>query len=694
MTLTSTTTPSPPGGVRARMARAGAALGTLSGLPRIFRLVWSAHPTLSIALAALNVVQGLVPVAQAWLTKMVIDLIGAAAGGRAVAPAEVLWIAALFAAVAVAATAFEPTSTFVQVQLGDYLKKEIQTRILVKANSLADISYFEDPTFYDRLRRAQGDSGYRPLNVLHGAVQIFRSLVHLGSMLAVLVAFQPVLAVVAVLLALPSLVQQLKSQVQFWEISNVSVPEVRRMRYFAEQITGKDSAAELRLYNLGGFFLDRFQREFDAFHTRMRALRRRQARWEAVTGTLAELGSSAMYAWLVLQALARRLTLGDMSLYAQAVWQANGQIGGLVRQLSGMYADILFVGQLFEFLETPAVMPVTPPGEGRLAPRPLGAGIELRNVTFRYPGTERAVLQDLSLRIAPGESVALVGENGAGKTTIVKLLTRLYDPTEGAILIDGTDLREHDLDDWRRQTAAIFQDFTRYHLSARENVGLGDVARVAEGGAIAAAAARGGAAGVIEQLPAGYDTVLGLWLFNANNTKIEEGAEISGGEWQKVALSRGFMRSDDDSAGVASSEHASVRDDASGEASAERYDDDPGADHAPGEVVHPGAVAAPRADVHPGEGASTGGGAQLLILDEPTASLDTQSEYDVYLRFHALTKGKATLLISHRFSTVRMADRIVVLEDGRIAEQGSHQELLRRGGTYADLYEKQASRYR
>jgi ATP-binding cassette subfamily B protein len=284
------------------------------------------------------------------------------------------------------------------------------------------------------------------------------------------------------------------------------------------------------------------------------------------------------------------------------------------------------------------------PGQGRRTPAPLRSGIAFQDVTFRYPGTDHDVLRGLSLTVAPGECVALVGENGAGKTTVVKLLTRLYDPTAGRILVDGADLREHDLEDWRRQSGAIFQDFSRYHFTARENVGLGDVTRLEDLPAIAAAAGRGGAARVIEQLPAGYDTVLSLWLFNANTSKVDEGVDLSGGEWQKVALSRGFMRS-----------------------------------------------AAP-ADQPPSD--ADNGGAQLLILDEPTAALDTQSEYDVYLRFRELTRGRATLLISHRFSTVRMADRIVVLEEGRITEQGTHAQLIALRGTYADLYEKQASRYR
>jgi len=507
-------------------------------------------------------------------------------------------------------------------------------------NSLADISYFENPEFYDKLQRAHNVSVYRPLNVMHGVVQIFRSLVQLVSMVTVLLVFQPMLVLVAVAMAVPSLVQQLKSQVQMWEITSWSVPEVRRMRYFAELISGKDSAKEVRLYGLGNYFLDRFQREFDAFHSRFRALRQRHCRWEMGTALVGELGSSAMFFWLVLQALARRVTLGDLSLYSQAVWQTNGLIGGLVRQLSSLYAEILFVGQLFEFLETPPAMLTAPAESAHRAPQPLQEGIALRDVTFRYPGSDRPVLEKLNLSIAPGESVALVGENGAGKTTIVKLLTRLYDPDEGQILVDGVDLKDHDLDDWRRQTAAIFQDFCKYHLSARENIGLGDLRRLNEQSAILHAAARGGAGSVVEKLPDGYETILGRWLFHSNSDRVDEGSELSGGEWQKVALSRGFMRSD----------------------------------------------GAPGPDGH--------GGAQLLMLDEPTAALDTQSEYDVYLRFSELTRGKATLLISHRFSTVKMADRIVVLEHGRIIEEGTHTELVSLGGVYADLYEKQASRYR
>jgi ATP-binding cassette subfamily B protein len=604
---------------------------SLTALPRIYQLVWSAHPPLCVGTIALNLLHGLVPLAQAWLTKLVIDLIGDAIAGQPVGTEDVLRLAALAAGIALFASVVEPAATFLQVQLGDHLKRDIQLRVLRKANTFQDVTYFEDPTFYDKLQRAQGEASYRPINLIFYAIQLFRLAVHLVSMLAVLVAYQPVLIAVAVLIAVPGLVAQMKAQVSLYEITNNAVPEIRRMNYYAEQLTAKDPAPEIRLFGLGDFFLRRWEREFDAFHSRLRAMRLRQAGWEGGTAALAELGSSAMYAWLIFQALARRVTLGQMSLYAQAVWQGNSQLRGIISTLSEMYADVLFVSHLFELLDTPPAMAVLPRGQGARTPVPLRSGIELRDVTFAYPGTERPVLDRLNLVIAPGECVAVVGENGAGKTTLVKLVTRLYDPTKGQVLIDGVDLRECDLEDWRRQSGAIFQDYSRFHFTARENVGLGDVTRIEDDAAVRAAAARGGAAGVIEKLPAGYDTILSLWLFNADKVKVDEGTELSGGEWQKVALSRGFMRSDD---------------------------------------------------------------AQLLILDEPTAALDTQSEYDVYLRFRELTKGKATLLISHRFSTVRMADRIVVLEDGRITEQGTHGELMALGGTYADMYEKQASRYR
>ncbi|HEU5318465.1 MAG TPA: ABC transporter ATP-binding protein [Chloroflexota bacterium] len=658
-----------PKSVREKLAERAKAL---AGVPRVLRLVWDAQPRLALTLLSLNVLQGIQPAVSLYLSKLVIDAVAATiqqrlaagAGGTGVVlgAAEVsplvewltevlglggvpgaawgLTVLGLSVGVAALSGVLEPTATRVQLQLGDQLSREMQTRILTKANSLADVSYFENPAFYDALQRAQNDAGYRPLNVLAGVISLFRNVVQLMSMLAVLARFGPLVAVAAVALALPNLYLQLASQYETFSINRWNIAEVRRMSYFVQLITMKEPARELRIFGLTDYFLDRFLDEFRAFHGRLQAVRKRHMWLDLGCAALTSLGFVGMYVYFVVLALARRVSLGDLTLSTGALFQAQSRTLDLVRQLGSLYGDVLFVGQVFEFLDTKPAMAVPSPEEAQPTPA-LRRGIELRDVTFVYPGTERPVLEHFNLTIRPGECVALVGENGAGKTTIVKLLGRLYDPTEGRILVDGVDLREVNLEEWRGRIGAIFQDFCRYHLPAKTNIGLGNLAKLDEVAAIERAAARGGAAAVIEKLEEGYDTVLGRWLSTGMGKVQREGAELSGGEWQKVALSRGFMRSDGN-----------------------------------------------------GNGSSAEGDAQLLILDEPTAALDTQSEYDVYLRFHELTKGKATLLISHRFSTVRMADRIVVLEHGKIIEDGTHAALMALGGTYADLYEKQASKYR
>ncbi|HEX2033465.1 MAG TPA: ABC transporter ATP-binding protein [Chloroflexota bacterium] len=627
--------------------------------PRVLRLVWDAHPPSAAALVALNLAQGLQPLASLWLTKLVIDAAtrvveqqrvvggGLPDPGAAGLGGEGLGLLGLVAAaitVTLAGNVLGPTAIVVQLQLGDRLTREIQHRSLVKTNGLVDFTPFEDPTFYDRLQRASGgETTYRPMMALFNLTGMFRTAVQLISLMVVLAAFQPALVVAAVAMAAPSFVLQLRSQVEAWAITGMSVPEVRRMRYFGEVLTGRDAAKEVRLFDLGAFFFARFHEQWTAFHRRFAALRRRHCRWELGTSALTALATAAIYAYVVLLALGRRITLGDLALYAQAVHQIQSGLAELIRGSSEFYGHLLYAGRIFEFLDAPPTMVVKPSEEARPVPVPLRRGIELREVTFIYPGTTRPVLERLSLRISPGESLALVGENGAGKSTLVKLLARLYDPTAGEILVDGLDLRELDLAAWRRRVGVIFQDFARYHLPAKTNIGLGNLPLREHRPAIEQAAARGGATSVIEKLSEGYETVLGRWLGVTHsagwgNTVLKEGQELSAGEWQKIALARAFMRS---------------------------------LPSLPGDV-----------------------GAQLLILDEPTAALDPAAEYDVYRRFRALTRGRTTLLISHRFSTVKLAERIVVLAGGRIVEEGSHAALVERGGIYADLYERQASHYR
>jgi ATP-binding cassette subfamily B protein len=478
---------------------------------------------------------------------------------------------------------------------------------------------------------------------------LLRAGTSLVAMLAVLATFRPLLALAVALLALPQVLIQFRHQRQNWSVQSREIPEVRAMDYLRSTLTSSADAKEIRIFGLADFFLRRYLQKFEEFRHRHAGLQTAQWRADTALSALAAVASTSAYAYVVLQALAGRITVGSLTLYASAINQVQAALAEVVTQLAGLYESNLFITHLFEFLDLPPTMRPLPPPRARPVPVSLREGIELRRVAFRYPGTERLVLEDVSFTIRPGEAVALVGENGAGKTTLVKLLCRLYDPTEGQILVDGVDLREYDLDQWRSQIGAIFQDYSRYHLTASENVGVGRVARVDDLTAVQAAAARSGADSVIARLSEGYDTTLGrrLWsmTINTRTLRISEGVDLSGGEWQKIALARAFMRAD-----------------------------------SPAGNGHAGGL--------PTEGA------QLLILDEPTAALDAQAEYDVYRHFHELTRGRATLLISHRFSTVRMADQIVMIEQGRVAERGPHDELVARGGRYAALYEMQAGRYR
>jgi ATP-binding cassette subfamily B protein len=703
----------------------------LGGTPRVLRLVWEAHPRYATVLLILTVVQGLVPLAQVWITKLIVDAAvaaiapgaaGAAAGSGAALPelliGTVLGLLALQAGVSLVGQAAEPANRLVQQQLGDYLSRDINLRILRKAAGLADLTFFESPTFYDLLQRAQQEAGFRPLQMLQQMTMLLRAAVGLLAMLGVLVGFQPLLALAVVCLALPHVIIQFRHQHENWTVQSREIPEVRRMDYFRQALTSSTDAKEIRIFGLAGFFLGRYLDLFDAYRRRHQQLHVAQWRRNSALAALAALASTGAYAYVVLEALLGRITPGSLTLYASAINQVQTGLSGVVTYLAGLYESNLFASHLFEFLALPPTMPLPPPGQARPVPVPLQEGIEFRHVTFRYPGTERLVLEDVSFTIRPGEAVALVGENGAGKTTLVKLLARLYDPTEGQILVDGVDLREYDLDQWRRQIGVIFQDYSRYHLTARENVGVGQVERVDDLPAVQAAAAWSGADAVIARLPQGYDTTLGrrFWAMvsNTRSLRVEEGVDLAGGEWQKIALARAFMRAGTRSNGPSGTRGDPIQDGGEAAGSGNGHTGD-GRQRAPatgpeGHGMGPerlppdewrqrgdraGAdVRALDAETADGATAPDGHGAQLLILDEPTAALDAQAEYDVYLRFHELTREKATLLISHRFSTVKMADHIVVLERGRVIERGSHDELLQLGGRYATLYQMQAARYR
>jgi ATP-binding cassette subfamily B protein len=391
------------------------------------------------------------------------------------------------------------------------------------------------------------------------------------------------------------------------------------MAYLEHLLTVDSSAKEVKLFGLGEPLLKRYQELFWKFYDEDTGLARRRSIISLLWGIFASLTYYGAYAWIVFQTLARAITIGDMTFYLTLFRQSQQTFQGLFFNTGQLYESGLFLDNLFGFLNIIPQMPN--PGTARKVNRPIQQGIEFRNVSFRYPDRQEWALHNINLLIRPGEKIALVGANGAGKTTLIKLLTRLYDPTEGQILLDGIDLREYDLNDLRDSIGVIFQDFVRFQLSARENIGFGQIKDLEDEARILAAAERGGADEVIERLPQQYDTVLGRWF--------EKGAELSGGQWQKIALGRAFMRD-----------------------------------------------------------------SEVLVLDEPTSALDAEREYEIFQRFRELTAGRIALLISHRFSTVRMADRIVVIENGELSEVGTHHELLLLDGTYARLFNLQAEGYR
>jgi ATP-binding cassette subfamily B protein len=391
------------------------------------------------------------------------------------------------------------------------------------------------------------------------------------------------------------------------------------MMYLERLLTNSESAKEVKLFGLGEPLLRRYHDLFWKFYAEDTALAKRRSAISVGFGVLTSLSYYVAYAWIVFRTIIGAITLGSMTLYLTVFRQSQGTFQGMLQNMNALYESALFMSNLYGFLGLEPQMKTS--GVPLKVPRPIARGIEFRNVSFRYPGRSEWALRNVSVAIGPGEKLALVGANGAGKTTFIKLLTRLYDPTEGQILLDGVDLREYDIDDLRLRIGVIFQDFVRYMMTAGENIGFGQIEALDDRPRIERAAEKGGADEVIATLPQGYDTMLGAWF--------ERGRELSGGQWQKIALGRAFMRD-----------------------------------------------------------------AEVLVLDEPTSALDAEREYEIFQRFRRLTEGRIAILISHRFSTVRMADRIAVLEDGALIELGTHRELLEKDGVYARLFNMQAEGYR
>lgn len=642
-------------------------LKAIAGTPRTIALVWKAHPGLTVLFVLLNIFYGVFPLTQAWLTKLLLDTIVISSATKLSAIPFVqhlpfiphvlmsMKIAALFSLLGlfllseivsmIAGRVFK----HVLVELGDHLNRTVNLMILKKANSFVDISMFENPKFYDLLQKSQREANHRPLYLLRETGAAARGLINLIAMMVVLATFQPILVAVVVAVSIPQLYVSIRNERELYKLQSWESPQMRTMWYYGTVLTNEYMAKEVRLFNLGDFFLGRYMQKLDAYRERRRELASGQ--WKAMTflEALSTLVHVAGYGYTAIWAVLGFITLGSFTLYTQAMNSIHTHMANVIHSLTSVYENNMFVNNLFEFLDLPEPMRQAPPSMAKMVPLPLKQGIEFHNVSFSYEGSDKKVLDEICFELKPGQSVAVVGENGAGKTTLVKLLSRLYDPTGGEILVDGNNLRDYNLADWRQRTSVIFQDFAHYSVTVQENIGVGQVKFVDDYPMVKLAAKKGGAAEMVDKLNHGYDTTLGGWF---GNTEREEVTELSGGEWQKIALSRAFMRS-----------KLTDPDDLNGK---NHWED----------VL-----------------STSFKEAQLLILDEPTSSLDAQAEHDVYQRFKELTAGKITLLISHRFSTVRMADVIIVMEKGKVIEQGNHDELMEKNGTYSRLYKLQAERY-
>jgi ATP-binding cassette subfamily B protein len=603
----------------------------MRNVPRSFALVWQAHPAAAIGMGLVALITALVPAAQAWVSKLIIDAVVNLISAQATLPAlsdlsatQILNVIQPIApylllefGLITASSVLSQVDTLLEHVLHARLSNTLNTAIIRKALAL-DLHYFEDAQFYDKLQNARREADFRALDIMNTGFQVVRNVVSLTSFIVLLARLSPWITLLLFAATVPAFLASSRFSELRFRLLSWRAPEARRMNYLEHLLTVDESAKEVKLFGLGELLLKRYQEFFWRFYREDTRLAVRNSGISVGFGLLSNVSFYLSFAYIAYRTITRAISIGDMTMFISLCRSAMGVIQGMFYNVNRLYESGLFMTNLFGFLE---LQPQMKAGSAKRVPRPIKQGIEFRGVSFKYFGKDSYALRNVNLRIAPSEKLALVGLNGAGKTTLIKLLTRLYDPTEGQILLDGVDLREYDLDDLRQNIGVIFQDFVRYQTTARENIGFGQVNALDDEKRILNAAERGGADEVIDTLPKRYDTMLGRWF--------ERGSELSGGQWQKIALGRAFMR---DSA--------------------------------------------------------------VLVLDEPTAALDAEREYEIFQRFRELTAGKIAILISHRFSTVRMADQIVVLENGTITEQGSHEALLAQGGTYARLFNLQAQGYR
>jgi ATP-binding cassette, subfamily B, bacterial len=589
----------------------------LSNLPRFFRLVWQTSPPIMIANSILRIIRASTPVAILYVGKLIIDQVVMLSRAHDGHSTKHIWqLVAIEFGLAILSDGLTRAITLMDSLLGDLFSNFTSIRIMRHAAEL-DLDQFEDSSFYDKLERARQQTTGRTV-LLSQVMSQVQDLITMGFLAAGLMAFNPWLIVLLLIAVIPAFMGESYFNDRSYALNRGQTPERRELDYIRYLGASDETAKEVKLFDLSAFLVDRFRKLSDQFYLDNRRLAIRRSTWGTVFAMLGSAGYYAAYVVIIIRTVSGSLTIGDLTFLAGSFRQLRSLLEGILTRFTSVSQGAIYLRDFFEFFEIkPRIVVKANP---RPFPDPIRIGFVFEDVGFRYLNSNHWANRHLNFTLHAGEKLALVGENGAGKTTLVKLLARLYDPSEGRILLDGVDLREYDPAALRMQIGIIFQDYLRYQMTVAQNIAVGNIREKENRGLIVAAARQSLADGLADRLPEKYDQALGR--------RFNQGVELSGGEWQKIALARAYMRD-----------------------------------------------------------------AQLLILDEPTSSLDARAEYEVFQRFADLTKGKSAVLISHRFSTVRMADRILMLDKGEIIEIGSHEELLKKQGRYAELFNLQARGY-